>query len=268
MKVLGVYDKGELDRITYKGRTITEIMEDFWKLFPDSYRENYDKNIKTLELWKIDEHYEGCLGEYSDVHNLIMYTKILAIIHELMHMSARNPNNFNNAFIKNRVEALFESALIEGCTEYLSTLALHEKATNYYFEVFCASMLSNIEGFFEPYFISSYDKFIGLFPNKRDIVSLMYSLQYYADNYCFIDDYKGKAKDMFITRLRNSICDVINGLISIELSFEKGYKSNLKYGDKFMSLIRDEDLSSDLREIWKNYLGYADNQVSKRILRR
>ena len=268
MKVLGIYDKRELDKIKVNGRTITEIMENFFRMFPVSYRENYDNNIKTLELWRIDEHYEGCLGEYSDTHNLIMYRQASAIIHELIHMSARNPETQNNAFIKSRKEQLFENPLIEGCTEYLSSLALHEKATSYFFEVFCVSMLSNIDGFFEPYFIPSYDKFISLFPYKKDIISLMYALYFYAENYCYIDEYDGKDKDFFVTRLQHAIQDVINSLISIELSFKKGYKSNEMYGDKFLSLIKEKSLSCDLREIWKDYYGYADKQVKKRILRR
>ena len=268
MKVLGIYDKKDLDIIKVKGRTITEIMENFWKRFPISYRENYDNNLQTLELWRVDEHYEGCLGDYSDTHNLILYRRKSAIIHELMHMGARNPETLTNAFQKNRTEQLFEIPLIEGCAEYLSALALEDKATTYFFEVFCVSMLSNIDGFFGPYFIPSYDNFISLFPYKKDIVSLMYSLYYYAENFCYLDDVKGKEKDELVTELRHSIEDTINSLISIELSFKKGYKSNELYGDKFLSLIRDKDLSERLMKVWKGYSGYAEKQVMKRVLRR
>ena len=96
----------------------------------------------------------------------------------------------------------------------------------------------------------------------------MYSLYYYAENYCYIGDTKGKEKDILVTRLKHSIIDTINALISIELSFNKGDKSNFAYGDKFLSLINGNDLSDKLGEIWKDYSIYAESQVKKRILRR
>ena len=42
MKVLDVYSKKDLDRLTVKGKVVSKIMDDFFKNYPESYRENYD----------------------------------------------------------------------------------------------------------------------------------------------------------------------------------------------------------------------------------
>ena len=89
MKVLDIYSKKDLDRLTVKGKQVSKIMDDFFKQFPKSYRENYDKNLETLEIWKVDEHYSGINGgEYSDVYNILLFRRYYSIIHELMHMAS------------------------------------------------------------------------------------------------------------------------------------------------------------------------------------
>lgn len=268
MKVLAVYHKNDLDTIKINGIAVSKIMDDFFKMYPNAYRINYDKNIQDLELWRIDEHYAGCLAEYFDCHNLIMYRTKKSIIHELIHMAARDPETKRNAFARSNDDSLFENALIEGCTEFLAAKALNENATDYHFEVFSANMLSNIDGFFEPYFIPSYDKLISLFPNKKDILSLMYALSFYADNFDCIDEYKGKTKDLLVTRLLHSVTDVMDSLINIQLSMNCDENDNNEYADKFLSLIEGKNLVCCLKDIRKDYLDYANDQVKTRILRR
>ena len=268
MKVLDVYSKKDLDKLTIKGKSVNSIMEDFWLNFPLYYRRNYDKNLESLELLRVDEHYEDAVGEYSDIHNLIIFRKYSAIIHELMHMASRDAETQSAAFIKNKYELLFESSLIEGCTEFLASFALKDKPTDYFFETFCASMLSNIDGFFEPYFVPNYDKFIGLFPNKKDILSLMYSLNFYADNFSLIFDTRGKERDYLVKRLRHSVTDVIDSLIDIQLSFNYDMKKNQAYSEEFLGLINGKDLSEYLSEVRKDYFTYAEGQIKRRILRR
>jgi len=267
VKIVGVYGKKDLDRIMVNGKCVSKIMDDFFKMFPSYYRHNYDKNLKTLKIFKVDESYSNSIGEYSDIHNVIIIQKFYAIIHELMHMSARNSKTKCNAFVRSYDESLFEIALVEGFTEYLRTLAIGDKPMNYFFETFVASMLSNIDNIFEPYFVSGYDKFIKLFPCEKDILSLMYALSYYQSNMELIEEDEDN-KDYSINILRRSIGDVIDNLIDIQLSMKMGDKKNIEYANKFMCLLSDDELSCYLRYVWDDYLEYANNEVKKRILRR
>ena len=248
MKILDIYTKKDLDILNINGVSISDIMNNYFNSVPSNYRINYDKNLDTLELWHIDEHYEEALAEYLDIHNLIIYKDINSIIHELFHMAARDYISKNNGFVKSCDDILFESALLEGCAEFLSSKSLNCKPTDYYFEVFSVDMLSNIDDFFEPYFVASYDKFINLFPNKRDILSLMYSLSFYAKNFCSI-----------------YVCEDIDR--DIYLSFGNKYKNDKIYSDKFLSLLSDKDLSCCLSEVWEDYFKYADKQIKTRVLR-
>lgn len=270
MKVLDIYGKKDLDVLTCNGGIASEIMDDFFSNFPKLYKDNYDKNGETLEIWKIDEHYSGATGgEYYDLHNLILLRKYSSLIHELMHMSSCDYITRNSAFFKSKQGPLFEMALVEGMTEYFASLALKSKPTDYFFEVFTASMLDNIEGIFEPYFIPNHDRFISLFPNKKDIVSLMYSLNYYSNKTeamalgeIEIDE------DVVMTRIEHSINDTIDSLINIQLSMKMGRKNDKLYGEKFMSLISGDDLVHYLGDFYDDYLDYANDQINKRILRR
>lgn len=272
MRVLGIYGKDDLDVLTCEGRIVSEIMNKFFKKFPQMYRKNYDNNLKTLEIWKIDEHYEGNPGgEYYETHNLLIFRKHTALIHELMHMSSYDSFNKKIAFVKLRDGILFETALLEGMTEYLSSIALNRESTDYFFETFAVSMLSNIDGIFEPYFIPSYDNFIKLFPNKKDIISLMYSLNYYSNkSEQFLTSYNGNSSDddVSITRIEHSINDVIDSLIDIQLSMKMGSRKDKIYGEKFMDLIGSESLIHYLGDFHEDYIDYANEQINKRILRR
>lgn len=270
MKVLDIYGKKDLDILTCRGIIISKIMNDFFSDFPIIYRENYDRNISNVEIWRVDEHYDGPTGgEYSDLHNLILLRKNDAIIHELMHLSSFDCVSKRSAFIKSIDEPLFEDALVEGMTEYLTSVALDKKPDVYLFETFNVSMLPNINEIFEHYFIPNYDKFIGLFPNKRDIISLMYSLDYYSKKTELVVGDTSKFDDeILMERIEHSINDVIDTLIDIQLSMKMGKKENRLYSEKFMDLIGEVKLREYLEEFNLNYLDYANEQINKRVLRR
>lgn len=55
MKVLDVYYERDLDLISCYGKPIREMMDDFFSRFPAAYRENYDKNIETIQMYRVDE---------------------------------------------------------------------------------------------------------------------------------------------------------------------------------------------------------------------
>lgn len=269
MKVLNIYSKKDLDVLTYNGDAISKIMDDFFSKFPVSYRENYDKNLESLEIWKVDEEANDIFGGYSEVNNIVLIRKFSSFIHELMHVASTNRETGMTAFMRVKGDDAFEGALIEGFTEYLaSCVALSVDPKNYYFETFVVSMLSDIEGIFEPYFIPSYNNFISLFPNKRDIISLMYALEYYAN---FAPEYAlGEISfnsDKVGIKVGHSIKDVIDNLIDIQLSFKRSKRENKLYSEKFMDLLSD-DLFDFLDLYDVDYLNYANKQLNKRVLRR
>lgn len=55
MKVLDVYSKKDLGLIIFNGVDIITFMDRFFSKFPNSYRENYDKNMGSLEIYRVDE---------------------------------------------------------------------------------------------------------------------------------------------------------------------------------------------------------------------
>jgi len=269
MKVLNIYGKKDLDVLTCRGKIISRVMDDFFKQFPEAYRENYDKNLATLEIWKVDEEASDIYGGYSELQNLMIIRKFSSFIHELMHVSSTDSITKMAAFSRSKNEAVYDSALIEGFTEYLSScVALDREPSNYFFETFSVNMLSSIDGIFEPYFIPSYQKFISLFPNKRDIISLMYALNYYSE--MAPDSVEGKVMfdaDDVRKKVAHSVTGVIDNLIDIQLSFKKSIRENKLYAEKFMDLLSD-DLFEYLSECNADYLDYANAQINKRILRR
>lgn len=126
-------------------------------------------------------------------------------------------------------------------------------------------MLSDIDKVFESFFIPSYNNFVSLFPNKRDICSLMYSLDFYHNKINMINEDTG---DMEISRIDRAVKDTIDSLIDIELSFNKSVVEEKRYADKFMSLITDDDIDMMVSDVCCDYKGYAYNEIKKRVLRR
>jgi len=270
MKVVEVYTKKDLDVLTCRGKVVSKIMDDFFSMFPREYRENYDKNLNKLEIWKMDEMHEGnTSGEYYEPINVMLIRNLGSIIHELMHVASRNHKTGLAAFQRMKYANFCENALIEGITEYFAGVALDSTPSDYHFETFSAAMLSNIEGVFQSYFIPSYDNFIACFPEKKHILSLMYALTYYASKLEGLrsDDSK-KIDDHILVRVDHSIKDVINSLIDIQLSMKMSKKENMIYGEKFMDLIGSEVMDDCLGIFSEDYMDYANEQINKRVLRR
>ena len=266
MKVLDVYSKVDLDLFTDKGQSIESMMDSFFSNFPSSYRENYDKNIETLEIYRVDEMIDpNDSAEYFPVSNVLMFKSFAAIPHELMHMTSYDRVKEKTAFMHSGISSLVENALYEGMTEYLSCVAKNGHPNTYFFEYFVVSMLSDIDGIFEPYFIPSYNKFISLFPNKRDIISLMYALENYQNRINILTD---DSSELEIAMVDDCVKSVIDNLIDIELSFNKNKLERKIYADKFMGLIANPDLKSLVSDVSPEYLDYAHHEVKKRILGR
>lgn len=266
MKVLDVYSKEDLDLFTDKGQSVESMMNNFFLNFPSSYRENYDKNIETLEIYRVDEMIDpSASAEYIPVSNVLMFKSFAVIPHEFMHMASCNRKENKTAFLHAGMSSLFEMALYEGMTEYLSCIAKDGLPNTYFFEHFVVSMLSDIDGIFEPYFIPSYNKFISLFPNKRDIISLMYALENYQNRINILTD---DSSELEIAMVDDCVKSVIDNLIDIELSFNKNKLERKIYADKFMGLIANPDLKSFVSDVSPEYLDYAYHEVKKRILGR
>ena len=269
MKVLDVYSKKDLDRLTVKGKVVSKIMDDFFKNYPESYRENYDKNLNSVEIFRVDEHYNGNSGgEYSDYCNVLLFRRFYSIVHELMHMASCDYTTRISSYERCKNGCLFETALIEGMTEYFACLALNQPCEAYHFETFTAPMISDIDGVVESYFIPNYEKFIKCFVNKKNIISLMYALEsYYRKCEIFENDVTGIDKNL-INGLESSITGTIDSLIDIQVSRRLGFRENKLYAERFMDLIGEENLNAYLSDIWEDYYDYANEQVNKRILRR
>lgn len=270
MKVLNIYGKKDLEVLTCNGIVINKIMANFFKKFPKSYRENYDKNLESIEIWSLDEHHDGLTaGEYFEEYNILLIQRLSSIVHELMHVASCDFDTRISAFRLKKDSYLFENALLEGMTEYLSSLAHDSSPADYFFETFSVSMLSNIDNIFKPYFIPSYDKFISSFPQKRDIISLMYSLNYYSNkNIEYTCGIVKEFSDMDRLKIENSIKDVIDTLIDIQISMKMGMYEDRIYAQKFMDLLNCEVMDTYVGEYFEDFVDYASERINKRILRR
>lgn len=266
MKVLDVYYERDLDLISSYGKSIREMMDDFFLRFPKSYRENYDRNLDTLQMYRVDEmHDVKDSAQYYPSPNVLMFKSFINLPHELMHLASSDRKKQQFAFCRDGECSFIENALVEGMTEYLSCEAKEGTPDYYLFEYFVVSMLSSIDGIFKPFFIPDYHEFISLFPNERDICSLMYSLDFYQDGILLLDE---DSNDVEVDRIGNSVKSTIDSLIDIELSFNRDRKERKIYSDKFMDLISDDDLSALIGYVCPEYLDYAYHEVKKRLLRR
>lgn len=270
MKVLDIYSKKDLDILTCQGKVVSKVMDDFFSKFPKEYALNYYKNLEKLEIWRVDEVQEGAVsGEYFEQFNIMIVRSLDSIIHELMHVSSCDNRTKIAAFQRAKNVDFFENTLVEGFTEYCSSLALESVPYDYFFETFAVAMLSNIEGIFEPYFIPNHQKFMSLFPNKKHILSLMYALNYYANK---LEDAEEKESVFLDTSIKlkveRSIKNVLDSLIDIQLSMKMSKSDNILYCDKFMDLITAEVMDDCLGRFSGDYMDYANEQLNKRILRR
>jgi len=259
MKIIDVYDKNSGKILTCNGISVFEMIDDYFANLPVEYRKNYDENLKTVEIFRVDGFSMDNSGEYDYENNRISFCNFSSIVHEFMHMASYDKKKNKMAFAKNVCD--FERGLMEGMTEYLAMQVNGlEEASVYHFPVFCVSMLSSIEGLFEPYFIPNYQKFLKLFPNKRDILSLMYSLDYYNENV-----YETETdRDL----MEHSIKDTIDSLIDIELSVETDSKKLRLYKENFMDMLSDDSMEVYLGEFFSDYIDYSNCELTQRLIKK
>ncbi len=267
MKVINVYDKNS-DIRSYN-RNIFKATEAVLKKFPKEYSNCYYKNLESLELIQVDKMTNASfLGYYDDGANAIFFIEKSAMGHELFHMASNDLENGNYAFYS---KLGIENGLIEGMTEYFNTKAYNlEVPSAYQFEVFCVTMLEDIPNIFRPYFIPNYKDFISLFPNKRDIYSLLYSLNVYNDMYLnYMEEYySGKEITTNFRELRTIINHVLASLVDIELSIEKDPFMLKEYSDKLMNYICSDKIPTLTEDIYPKCYQFADKLIDKKIRKR
>ena len=259
MKILDVYDKNSFKDLTCGGNLIYEMIDNYFSMYPVEYRKNYDTNLKTVEILRVDDMLLDNSGEYDADNNRVKFTNFKSLPHELMHMASYDKKKKKMAFAKDVID--FELGLVEGMTEYLAMEIIGEvEPQAYHFPVFCVSMLAEIPSIFEHYFIPNYDKFLGLFPNKRDILNLMYALDYYNESiYQTVQDNE---------KIALTIRDTIDALIDIELSMESDIRELRLYKEKFMDLLNNDTLDSYLGEFFPDYVDYANCELTQRLIKK
>ncbi|MGN1358173.1 MAG: hypothetical protein ACI4WU_02265 [Bacilli bacterium] len=261
MKVIDIYGKNDLDRLMIDKRTVKEIMDSFFMKYPVRYRKNYDRNLKYLELYQLDEINESWRAKYFPTIDKILFIEPYHVVHELMHMAHYDRKKKLMAI--EQKDILWEDALIEGAAEYLANEATGYPTCAYMFETFVICMLSSIDNFFEPFFIPNYEQFIKLFPNKKDILSLMYALDFYHNN-CNIG-MNSEKYPLVVNKLGIAIREVIDSLINIEVGIDRDEYSRRLYQEKFMDLITSELVHLNLVNYFDNYKDYANDQLKRKI---
>lgn len=267
MKILEVYDKNSV--LGCYGKNVFKTMNEFFSRFPREYGECYYDNLEMLKIMVTDNCYGSvATGGYHEESNTIIIQDYNSLGHELMHVAQYDRINKKSSIEVG--DGMFERGLVEGVTEYLTMMAYGMSGTDSYpFEVFAVSMLDNgnVPFLFRPFFIPNHEEFIKLFPNRRDIYSLMYSLNYYFENmFDYMESVENHKDTMFdILLIRNAIRDTIDSLISIELSLEKDSIGLRMYEEKFMDLISSSDVAEDLKIFDPKYMVYAEKEIKKRI---
>ncbi len=268
MKIINMYD--QYSDIRCRGKNVFKTMRTFLAKYPEEYSECYYYNLDYLKLFKVDKMVdEAMAGEYDTSANVIFFKDNEALGHEFFHMASNNIVDGQYAIESN---IGIEYGLIEGMTEYLYNKAYGlPNPTAYSFEVFVVKMLEDIPRLFEPYFIPNHDNFISLFPNEKDIYSLLYSLNVYSDAYYeyIASSYSTDNKSVDLGKIIENIEDTIDNLISIELSMHGNSIAKLSiYGDKFMDLIGSDNLKNKFKDVYPNYIKYAEKQIKRRIRER
>lgn len=263
MKVLDIYDSKS--NLKCYGKNVFTTTKDYLKQFPIEYSNCFNNNLKSLELIKVDKIDGVMTARYNTVENIIEFTSEYALGHEIFHMASNDIINNKYAFSS---KMNIEAGLIEGMTEYCCMKAYDLKHPNSYtFEVFNVMMLEDIPNIFKPYFIPNNRELINIFPSRKDIYSLLYSLDAYNR---IMTDYLASIytdEDILIdiNEFIESIKYTINSLISIELSIEKDSIRLKQYRDKFMDLISSNWVSDTITELYPNYLDFTSKLLNKRI---
>ena len=264
MKVINVYDKDS--NLKCYGKNIFDTTKEYLSRYPSEYSNCYNHNIKSLELFRVDRMTDETMTGYYDTEaNKIFYVNKNSLGHEIFHMASNDLVKNQNAF-ESKME--IESGLIEGMTEYLAMKAYGlSRPGSYSFEVFCVMMMEDIPNLFKPYFIPNHKEFISLFPNKKDIYSLLYSLNAYNDIELDYLDSKYNHSNVIIdkTILEESIQDTLNNLVNIELSLESDNNMLRIYGDKYMDYLSSNFVKHILRDLYPDYIKYAEKLIKKKI---
>lgn len=267
MKVIKVYDKNS--DIRCYNKNVFRATESILAQFPYEYGDCYRHNLETLELIYVDKMIDPSLdGYYNTEANVITFNNKGALGHEMFHMASNDLVNGNYAF---ESKMKIEAGLLEGMTEYFNMKAYNMDGPSAYpFEVFCVSMLEDIPNIFRPYFIPNSKDFIKLFPNRRDIYSLLYSLDAYNDMYLqYLEElYANQAITVDMNSFKDTIKDVFNNLVAIELSMVDDSAGLRKYGHKFMEYVGSDRLMTLFQEFYPKYYEYADKLIDKKIRKR
>ena len=269
MKKIKTYDKNS--KLYCNGKPLFEAMDNFFSKYPIECRRLYDKNLETLKIYRYDELDNGkTKGDYYAVKNIIRFAEFDALGHEIFHMAAINrEKNTDAANIRFKDGGYINGGLDEGITEYLNMQVFDFIVPHCYnYEVFVVRMLENIPNFFASYLCANHSKFIKLFPNKKDIYKLLFTLSCYQDIFSTFNDNHGHITANERNDIIESIKQVINNLITIELSFGKERHELVEYSRKFMDLIGSYDLCSRLSYFYPEYYLYAEKQIKERILKR
>ena len=266
MQIIEVYDKNS--DLRSHGKNIFETMDNFFARFPIEYRRLYDKNLETIEFMKCDRlDSEAYNGTYDTRRNVIFYTNSDSLGHELFHVASYDSQRDISGF---ECDVELDQGLIEGMTEYFRMKAYElSEPDDYNFEVFNVMMLEDIQDIFKYYFIPNHFEFIKLFPNKKDIYNLLFSLDEYHLGYLnYLEKLAEDYELVDISVIKRAIKNTINNLITIELSMTKDKNELIQYRDKFMDLIGSKGIDDMLGMFYPKYYGYAEMQTRKRILER
>ena len=264
MKAADVYDSRS-DLRCY-GKNIFQTTTNYLKRFPSEYSNCLKHNLETLELFKVDKINDGLeTGRYNTEKNIIKFTEESALGHEMFHVASNDLIDGKYAF---ESKTNIELGLIEGMTEYFYIHAYDLKfPSSYSFEVIIVMMLEDIPGIFKPYFIPNNKELINLFPNRKDIYGLLYSLDAY--NSLMLDHHASIYTDedvvVDVEELIASFKYTIANLINIELSFEKDPVKLKTYRDKFLDLMHTKWIEFIFHDVYPNYLSYTERYVNKRI---
>ena len=264
MKVINVYDSKS--NLKCYGKNIFDTTRAYLKRFPSEYSNCLNHNLKSLELIKVDKIGNGVMtARYNTIENIIEFTTSSALGHEIFHLASNDLMNNKYAF---ESKMGIEYGLIEGMTEYLCMQAYDLKhPSSYPFEVFTIMMLDSIPNIFRPYFVPNNKDLINIFPRRKDIYGLLYSLDTY--NKIMLDYisslYTGEDILIDISEFIESYKYTIANLINIELSFEKDSIILKQYRDKFLDLISSEWISNAITGLYPNYLDYTNKYVNRRI---
>ena len=183
----------------------------------------------------------------------------------MFHMASNDMLNKQNAF---ETKLDIEDGLIEGMTEYSFMKAYNlNKPSSYPFEVFCVTMLEDIPNIFKPYFVPDKKEIINLFPNRKDIYGLLYSLNTY--NKIMLDYISNQYMDTDIiidlTLFMNAFRATVDNLINIELSLEKNSNELKIYKEKFMDLINSECIYNAVSSLYPSYQKYVLRKINNKI---